>query len=156
MPSKNRIKIYLPGAYYHIYNRGVAKQEIFSLGQDYDFFLEKMGLCQRDYVNIIAYCLMQNHFHILVQNKIGRGIERFMRSLGTTYSLKYNKKYGRVGHLFQESYKARMIKNDTDLNSTIRYINENPYEDNPCEKSIYPYSSEKRYLFGKDNPLTKL
>lgn len=152
MPSINRIKSYMPGAFYHVYNRGVAKQEIFTLDEDFSFFLKKMDSFRRDNVDIVTYCLMKNHFHLLLQSRKERGLESYMRSLGTSYSQYYNKKYGRVGHLFQESYKARMLKTDKDIQTVIRYIHENPYEDNPGITQPYPYSGAEKVNSDRDNP----
>jgi len=158
MPSQGRMKNYIKGAYYHIYNRGVNKQEIFYEEEDYSRFLYKLEKYvtgtdpstknHKHNINLLCFCLMPNHFHLLVQNGSYRGIEKFMRSLCTSHSMYINRKYGRVGHLFQERYKAKMIKTDEHLMTTGLYIHSNP-KDGPELLESYPYSSLKYYTFDK-------
>jgi len=147
MPPKNRTKDYIRGAYYHIYARGVNKRKIFLNQSDYKAFLYRARSKNRGFVEINAYCLMPNHYHLLVQNKIERGIEKYMRSLNTSYALFFNRKYDRVGHLFQGRYQAALIKTDAQLAATINYIHQNPYKDRPETKTRYPYSSERNHTF---------
>jgi len=184
MPAKNKIKTYQKNSFYHIYNRGVAKQSIFLNSQDYKVFLSYLKLYlsppntnelnkrleqtknwqEKDKINrlknlknfskdvdLIAYCLMSNHFHLLIKQKPKLAIKEFMQSLGTKYSMYFNKKYNRVGSLFQGTYKAVMIKSDEQLLHLSRYIhlNPNPKGSNPFE---YPYSSLSNYL-GKINQI---
>jgi putative transposase len=130
MPSKNRIKNYIIGSYYHVYNRGVEKRDIFLDDGDYNFLLKKLAIYEK-YAEIQCFCLMPNHFHFLLRTKYERGIERFARGAFTSYSMYFNRKYSRVGHLFQERYKARLLRSETDLASVISYIKGNPFEDGP-------------------------
>lgn len=101
-------------------------------------------------IKLIAFCLMPNHFHLLVWQKSSKSIEIFMRSLLTKYSMYFNKRNKRVGHLFQGSYKAVLVENDYQLLHLTRYIHLNPYKkDNPLQvhsqlKSVY--SSYDDYL----------
>lgn len=171
MPSKNSIKLYSSHSYYHIYNRGVEKRKIFQSQEDYKIFLKflktylepvqeqpKIDVHLKNYsfrgvrrplnnfndeIELIAYCLMPNHFHLLIYQKIERSIEFFMRSLGTKYSQYFNKKYNRVGYLFQGTYKAALIENDAYLLHLSRYIHLNPSKETPL-KDVY--SSYGDYL----------
>ena len=105
------------GENYHLYNRGIEKRIIFLDKQYYEHFSLLMYLCNssrsitlRDIgerfdrgetiVNIGAYCLMPNHFHILVQEKVKNGISLYMKKLLTGYAMYFNKKYERTGRLF--------------------------------------------------------
>lgn len=155
MPSKNRKKIYVKGGYYHIYNRGVAKQNIFCDKQDYKVFLKylKEALTKpkekkvtfdlrgqsfkavsrqvKNFMNdvkLVAYCLMPNHFHILLKQNRRDSMEGFMRSIITRYAQYFNKKYDRVGPVFQGRYKAVLIKQDRYILHLSRYIHLNPSE----------------------------
>ena len=129
VPAKNSIKLYLADSYYHIYNRGVEKRKIFQDDEDYKVFLSYLKIYLEppkkqektefkinnavfrgvkrplnnfnSQIELIAYCLMPNHFHLLVYQKTEKAMEFFMRSLGTKYSQYFNKKYDRVGYLFQ-------------------------------------------------------
>lgn len=172
MPAKNVLKIYVEEGYYHIYNRGVEKRKIFLDDQDYKVFLKSLKLYltpsssdtplrtitigdysfQRppkplknyhDQLELLTYCLMPNHFHFLIKQKARNTIELFMRSLGTKYSMYFNKRYDRVGSLFQGPYKAVLIENDSYLLHLSRYIHLNPVKDSPLHMA---YSSYADYL----------
>lgn len=154
MPSRNSLKEFAGDAYYHLYNRGVNKQIIFTEDQDFVVFLSLLkrhldkephfDKQQREYphlpkqISLLSYCLMPNHFHLLIHNKESHGIELLMRSVATAYVSYFNRKYKRVGPLFQGRYKASMIDSDTYLQHISRYIHLNPRE---YEK--YKYSSYK-------------
>lgn len=174
MPAKNSIKVYVKNGYYHIYNRGVEKRDIFIDEQDYNVFLgylreylsptpkfenhmidftvrgklfKGVDYTVKNYVNqieLVTYCLMPNHFHLLIKQIEGRSMELFMRSLATRYSMYFNKKYNRVGSLFQGPYKSVMIENENYLLHLSRYIHLNPIDDyNNLTKA---YSSYAEYL----------
>ncbi len=184
MPSKNIIKEYLKGGVYHVYNRGVGKQDIFLNDHDYSTFLfylklyldnpkntkeldlyhkRKHTLRKNFYktIDLLCYCLMPNHLHLLIKQKNEKDIIEFMKCLITTYSMYFNRKYDRVGHLFQGRYKAVLVDNDNYLLHLSRYIHLNPVLENPVEGQTldkgkiqkitnYPYSSYLNYL-GKKN-----
>lgn len=156
MPTRNIIKNYGAGHYYHAYNRGVDKMDIFRSPDDYEVML---GLFKRylspervydayrsllpnyrDKVELVAYCLMPNHYHLLLYLREEDGIELLMRSVMTAYSRYFNKKYGRVGTLFQNHFLAARITSDAYLWHVSRYIHLNPL-DIGVEPSSYPYSS---------------
>ncbi len=158
MPSRNIVKQYEEDAYYHIYNRGVDKRIIFQDEQDYHMFL---GLLKRhltrdkeknsrgkEYesyagrVELLSYCLMPNHYHLFfyLNNDID-SIPELMRKVIGTYTQYFNKKYGRVGPLFQGVYKASRITSDPYLLHITRYIHKNPKD-----YYSYPYSSLQYYI----------
>lgn len=163
MPSKNIIKEYVDEAYYHLYNRGVAKQDIFQDEQDYKTFLSylKIYLSKIDEskktaptrklknffeeLTLLAYCLMPNHFHMLVWQKDQMTMANFMRSIATKYSRYFNKKYHRVGPVFQSRYKAVLITGENQFIYLSKYIHRNPL---PTRTDLvgYKYSSYKNYL----------
>lgn len=157
MPAKNVVKQYASNQYYHIYSRGVNKELVFKDVQDYGKFLRLLrrylsrnpeknprhGLypCFNGSVELLAYCLMPNHFHLLVFQSDVRIISDLMRSIMTSYSIYFNKKYNRVGPVHQGRYRASRIINDSYLEHITRYIHLNP------EKwETYDYSSLKYYL----------
>src|SRR4030042_6614486 len=180
MPAKNVLKTYLTDGFYHIYNRGVEKRDIFQDDQDYkvllsylksylepkdelslrnslsktpypqkDKILKQLQLKNyADQIDLLAFCLLPNHFHFLIKQNNQRGIEGFMRSLGTRYSTYFNKKYGRIGGLFQDAYKAVLVENDEQLLHLSRYIHRNPYNHPQQGVSLlkYGYSSLPAYL----------
>lgn len=157
MPGRNIIKQYGAEQFYHVYSRGVAKQAVFLDEQDYTHFLsilkrylssepvhhKRHGLYPHygNRIKLLAYCLMPNHIHLLVYQEDERAIVEFMRSLLTSYSMYFNRKYKRVGPVFQSRYRASHISQQDYLEHISRYIHLNPrqWED-------YPYSSIKYYL----------
>ncbi len=163
MPTKNRVKVYVADAYYHVYNRGVNKQPIFIDNTDYSVFLNlfKRYLADSppsdsygrsyenisDKVEVLAYCLMPNHFHLLVYQKDEMGMANLLRRLSTTYSVYFNRKYHRVGQLFQDAYKASRITSDGYLQHISRYIHLNP-----DKWRQWDFSSLGYYLGNKDAP----
>ena len=142
-----RKAIISPGEYYHIYNRGVEKRKIFLDKKDYIRFQKLLYLSQNQKavvyketknkklgeipinnksVYIGSYCLMPNHFHILIKEKEGGGISNFMRKLLTAYSMYFNKKYNRKGPLFESRFYSQHIDSDNYLKYIYSYICLNP------------------------------
>ena len=166
MPAKNSIKQYVENSFYHIYNRGVDKRIIFIQDLDYQMFLSYL----KNYlstlslqqvrpvrkstlfleIDLIAYCLMPNHFHLLIKQKSAKSIIKFMRCLINAYTRYFNTRHKRIGHLFQGKYKASLITEDLYLLQLSRYIHRNPLElfrsDLHKILSEYPYSSYKDFL----------
>src|SRR3989344_1608755 len=153
MPAKNSQKLYLENGYYHIYNRGAGKSEIFLEDQDYRFFTHlfekyfdpksKHSLASE--IELLAYCLMSNHFHLFVHQISKDGIVKLMRSLGTSYSMYFNKRYERSATLFQGVYKAAIVETEPYFLHLSRYIHLNP-RDSKGDWRKYPHSSYKAYL----------
>lgn len=102
-----------------------------------------------DHIDLVSFCLMPNHFHFLVHQKEPETIDRFMNSLGTRYSMYFNRKYKRVGPLFQGLYKAVLIDSDEQLIHVSRYIHRNPASKGRALRE-YEYSSYPDFL-GKRN-----
>ncbi|MBI2309308.1 transposase [Candidatus Collierbacteria bacterium] len=101
--------------------------DISSSAKDKEIAKKKLRLNNfSDRVFLIAYCLMSNHFHFLIKQKDIQGMELMMRSLMTRYTMYFNKRHGRVGTLFQSSYKAVLIESDAQLLHVSRYIHLNP------------------------------
>ena len=148
MPHRNIIRHYTEDASYHCYNRGVEKRKIFLDEQDYGVFLQRLklmlanpeGLDKEDVagrvrvksfygeVQLISYCLMPNHFHLLLRQESADAIPEFMRTLSTSYTMYFNKRYDRVGSLFQGRYKARLVDSDPYRLHISRYIHLNPLD----------------------------
>lgn len=167
MPSRNVYKTLIKDGYYHVYNRGVEKRTVFLVEKDYMVFLNNLKIYltkpdepslqgttlktlprqRKNYntgVELIAYCLMPNHFHILIKQIDDNSLKNFMKSLTVKYSMYFNKKYDRVGQLFQGRYKAVLITNDSYLLHLSRYIHLNPSE--YTNNLVDAYSSYGDYL----------
>jgi len=149
MASRNHLAI---DEWYHCYNRGVDKRQIFDNEDDANRFMMLLYLCNsskpvalydmhkpelqkafqedRDdsLVAIGAFCLMPNHYHLLIKEIIDGGITSFMRKIGTAYTMYFNAKYERVGHLFCGQFRSRHVMNDRYFQKVLQYIHCNPAE----------------------------
>lgn len=136
--------------FYHVYNRGTDKRIIFQDGADYLRFIhdlyelndlqavlnikyrynyggETSIIRERELlVDIVAWCLMPNHYHLLLRQRIDNGISMFMQKLGTAYTMYFNKRYERSGVLFQGVFKSRLVNTDPYLTHLVRYVHLNP------------------------------
>lgn len=120
------LRIEYEGALYHIISRGNAKQDIFLDKRDRDRFLNILSDAHKRYDFIFySYCLMKSHYHLLVETPEGN-ISRGMRYINGVYTQYFNKKNGRVGHLFQGRYKSIVVDKESYLLELIRYIVLNP------------------------------
>ena len=90
-------------------------------------------------IELVVYCLMPNHFHLLIYQKEKKAIEFFMRSLATKYSQYFNKKYDRIGYLFQGTYKAVLVEQDSYLLHLSRYIHLNAFKETPLKDAYSSY-----------------
>jgi len=148
----SRILPFSTGEYYHIYNRGTEKRDIFLDKADYLRFivllyisnnieavhisnLREQGKFLRDIINlerketlvdIGTYCLMPNHFHLLIKEKRAGGISEFMKKISTGYSMYFNKRYERTGRLFEGTFKSVHADSDEYLKYLFAYIHLNP------------------------------
>lgn len=175
MPYRNTF--FVNGGYYHLFNRGIDKQLIFKQKKDYIRFLEclkyykcsgnKPKFSQRlkfksfiakhqspfilktenPLVEIIAYCLMPNHFHLLVKQLQENGIQEFISKLCNSHSSFFNLKYKREGDLFQSEFKTVLVETDEQLLHLSRYIHLNPFVANLVKNpEDYQWSSCKEYF----------
>lgn len=167
---------------YHVFNRGVEKRDIFIDTRDYLRFLQnlyefnnKLPVITRTLnyeeekltirseprdtlVDIFAFCLMPNHFHLMIREKELGNLTEFMRKLGSGYTNYFNKKYERVGHLFQGKYRSVLLETESHFSHLPHYIHLNPIDlfpkDRPEEKLTklgrYRWSSFPHYA-GKEN-----
>ncbi len=137
-------------AFYHVFNRGINKQDIFLSDEDYKFFLGKLQVLKQKYDHsIYALCLMPNHFHISIQTR-KTPISKIMSSLSTSYSMYFNRKYQHFGPVFQNRFKSILIENDSYFLELSRYIYLNPVKAGITkDPATYKYSSV-REAFGKE------
>jgi len=143
------LRIQYPDAWYHVMNRGRRGEEIFEGKKDYDAFIDLLKDIVEDYkVNIAAYCLMSNHYHLLIQTPEGN-ISRSMRHLNGVYTQRYNRFHHCDGQLFRGRYKCILVDADSYLLELVRYIHRNPLAVGMVEDlSKYTWSSHTGYLSG--------
>ena len=136
-----------PGAWYHVMNRGLNRASIFLDQKDYESFLKVMEeSCQLYQVKVAAYCLMGNHYHMVVNTPKGN-LARFLRHVNGVYTQRFNRKHKRDGPLFRGRYKAILIEAGLYLKQLVRYVHLNPIEAK-IVKDIdkYPWTSHGEYL----------
>lgn len=153
--ASNRKLVFAENEYYHIYNRGVEKRNVFSSKNDYNRFLHTVNYYRfqnpklrfskylslnnivseifkeklyqsKQIVDIVAFCFMPNHFHFLLKQKVVKGIPTFISRITNSYTKYFNTKYKRVGPLFQGVFKAVYVEDDEQLVHLSRYIHLNP------------------------------
>lgn len=165
MPAKNSVKIYVKNGVYHIYNRGVDKRDIFMDTNDYRHFTRLLQKLLREpqteedsvripkyrcknfsqEIDLLAFCLMPNHFHLLIRQSNEQAMANFIRCLAGRYVTYFNNRHKREGTLFQGRYKASIIFDSYQALHVSRYIHLNPknLEQDPF---TYEFSSLKNYL----------
>ena len=115
------------GQVYHIFNRGVNRQPIFFCPENWGFMVRLLRRYFRpDLIDIIAYCLMPNHYHLLVCLKVDNLSRRVMQPFGVSYTKAVNKQQGRVGPVFQGPFQAVQVDGNEQLVHLSRYIHLNP------------------------------
>jgi len=112
--------------FYHVFNRGNNFEQIFFNQQNYHFFLKRLLQYFDNKINLVAYCLMPNHYHLLVEILQDGYLQKAMQKFSTSYTKAINKEQSRVGHLFQGRYKSKLIPNNNYLLHLSRYIHLNP------------------------------
>ena len=174
MPTRNTRKLYTSHTYYHVYSRGVDKQPIFHEPQDYNTLLGyferhltslpmkksngQIAQSYADEIDLLCYCLMTNHIHLLLyQRDDDRAMSALLQRVLTSYSMYFNKKYGRIGPVFQSRYLASPIDRDDYLHHITRYIHRNPKLWSEYEFSSLPYyRGEKSADWIKPNAILEL
>jgi putative transposase len=144
------MRIEYPGAVYHVICRGNNRQAIFRDDADRKRYLEKLSLyCQEKKVDLLSYCLLANHIHLLVETPEGN-LSKMMQAFQTSYTVYFNKRHGRTGHVFEQRYKARVVDKDNYLLQVSRYIHLNPVSARIVERpQDFRWSSYASYLKGK-------
>ncbi|SKC88488.1 transposase [Maledivibacter halophilus] len=139
-------RIHYEGALYHVICRGNNREYIFDKEEDKKIYLETILRYKEKYkFKLYAYCIMDNHGHLLIE--VGKvPLSKIMQGIQQVFTMKYNKKNGRTGHVFEQRYKAILCNKDEYLLSLIRYIHQNPMRAGIKEKLDYQWSSHRTYI----------
>jgi putative transposase len=168
------------GSIIHTYNRGNNKEKIFFDEQDCKAFLFRLGLClgfsgkelvqeklismphsriritetDKNNFKLHAFCLMPNHFHLLIEQVKEVSVSKLISKLCTSYAMYLNKKYKRVGHVFQDQFKSVLVENNSQLMWTSAYIHMNPVKDKLVKQPFeYLWSSYNDYAYDRNLPI---
>jgi putative transposase len=161
-----RRQIFEEGQYYHIYNRGNNRGAIFFKPENYIFFLQRWKKYTTPYLDTIAYTLMPTHYHFLARVKNPGffkkpgfseptvAISNAMQRFGLSYTRAINKRFDRVGSLFQGVYQAKLIQTESHLLHLCRYIHGNPVKDGlVADPADWEYSNYLEWLGERDGTL---
>jgi REP element-mobilizing transposase RayT len=138
------------GAVYHVIVRGNERKAVFRDDRDRRAYLERLAKYRERFgFRLLAFCLMGNHIHLAIERGPTK-LSRVMLTLQSAYAQGFNRRHGRVGHLFQGRYKAFLIEKDRYLMALIRYIHENPVKAGLAARAHeYEWSSDRYYRRGK-------
>jgi putative transposase len=138
-------RLLIENACYHIFSRGNQKQRTFNKHDDYATFLRILKKYKRKFnFNLYGYCLMPNHIHLIGEFGNIKNISKFMHALIMTYTIYFNRRYKKVGHLWQDRFKSKIILKDEYLVDCLNYVETNPVRAKIIERPIeYQWSSYK-------------
>lgn len=141
------LRIEYPGAFYHVTSRGNEQKDVFKSQKDREKFLEYLGSATKRYGAVIhAYCLMSNHYHLLLET-LEENLSQIMRHINGAYTTYFNVKRKRAGHLFQGRYKAILVEADEYATELSRYIHLNPVRAGMTVRpEEYQWSSYRSYI----------
>lgn len=152
MSRQSRNKIIT--SFFHVMTQGINKSYMFEKEQEIKHYIDIMYKINNKYnVKIIAYCIMNNHAHLLLKVQAIEDLSGFMHNLNTQYAIFYNKRNNRVGYVFRDRYKSQGIYTEKQLYNCISYIFYNPVKAGICKKpENYPYSNYKESKFNIAEP----
>lgn len=154
---------FIPGSYYHIYNRGNNRQAVFFEPANYLYFLRGVKKYVRPVAEVVAYCLMPTHYHLLVRVKETpetpdvfktSGVSLAMQKFLISYTKAINKRFDRVGALFQGQFQAKPVQTHSYLLNVCLYIHANPVKDRlVAAPQDWPYSNYREWLGQRNGTL---
>lgn len=142
---------------FHVITQGINKSYIFNSENEIKYYIKLMHSLKNECnIKIIAYCIMNNHAHILIESSNIPNLSKYMHRLNLRYSIYYNKKHERVGYVFRDRFKSQGIYSEKQLYNCMKYIFDNPVKAGICKNaqeykfSNYkktPFFDEEEYLF---------
>ena len=137
--------------YFHVMTQGINKSYIFNKPEDIKFYIKIMYEQIKEHnLKIIAYCIMNNHAHMLITCENTKELSKYMQKLNSKYASYYNKIHNRVGYVFRDRFKSEGIYSEKQYYTCIKYIYDNPVKAGICKKpEEYPYSNYKKIPIDK-------
>ena len=144
---------YIKTSYFHVITQGINKSFIFKYPEDIKMYIKIMYNLKKEHnLEIIAYCVMNNHTHMLVKVEEISVLSKYMQCINTKYAKYYNKKYNRVGYVFRDRYKCEGIYSEKQLHNCIKYIYNNPVKAGICNNmGDYLYSNYNKSIEIQDD-----
>ncbi len=169
---KSNTDLLEPGSYYHIFNRGINKESVFKERKNYLYFLGKYLKYIHPIAKTFSYCLLNNHFHLLIQIRteveirnnlplkegfeIKKLISNQFSHLFNSYAQSINKSFGRTGGLFETPFRRIAVQDESHLNQLVLYIHLNPVKHGFTDDYVnYPFSSYSLFLNKKDTKVAR-
>jgi putative transposase len=145
------------GLIYHALNRGNNRASVFAQAADFRQFLDALGQTRERYpFRLYAYCLMGNHFHLILEPEAGQSISRIVQSLTVAHTWHYHQALGTTGHVWQGRFKSPVVAADAHLLTVMRYVESNPLRAGlVSDLADYPWSSYPRHGLGQALPLVQ-
>ncbi len=154
-----RKELFQPNCFYHVYNRGILKRQIFFVDRDYEMFLSYLGRSLEKIQGAFllhAYCLMPNHFHLIIEQRKESSLSGLIGGCVGVYVKYFNQCYKRKGGLFEGRFKAKLIQTDEYLLYVSKYIHRNPINAGLVRKGVdYKWSSYVSYLSELKQPFVE-
>ncbi|MBA4385290.1 MAG: transposase [Anaerolinea sp.] len=148
---------FLINHYYHLYNRGINRGLIFFSDRNYQYFLERLSKFVLPYASIIAYCLMPNHYHILLKVNNENLTEKALHPFFVSYAKSINIEQKRIGPLFQSRYQASKIEDDGYLLECVNYIHLNPVKAGLVSSpELWRFSSYASYIHPENHSIVDI
>jgi len=156
IPMPRASRVFVENACYHIITRGNQKQAVFCDEEDFSHYLKLIHKYKLKWGCLIyGYCLMNNHIHLVLESPFGlKAMSSFMHGLNQSYAMRFNSRYKRVGHLWQNRYKSYIVLKDNYLLNLISYVEFNPIRANLVKQpEDYAWSSYRWRVLGEENIL---
>lgn len=143
--------------FYHIYNRGNAKKDIFHDEEDYRYFINILSVySDKNKIRVYHWVLMPNHYHILAEFELNKSISSVMAGMARAYVHYYHRKYQSAGHLFQGRFKSQPVEKEAYFLACGRYIERNPVSAGlSVTAEEYSFGSAAYYVYAKNDDLTR-
>ena len=140
---------------FHVMVQGINKEKIFFEEREKYEYIKLLNKYTKEYdVNIVSYCIMDNHSHTLIHTKNIQELTKYMHKLNTSYAIYYNKNKSRVGYVYRDRFKAQVIEDEKHLYNCILYIHNNPVKAEICKQAgEYKYSSYKKFLKNENSKM---
>jgi len=154
MPRAARMAV--PEMVYHVISRGNDRQAVFGDHEDYEQYIKICTRYKKRYgFKLYHWVLMPNHIHLIMETNHDYSLSKVMQGINLSYTLWFNRRYDRVGHLWQDRFKSAVIEDENYLSECGRYIERNPLRARMVEHpGKYPWSSFKVYAYGERDEIT--